>query len=131
MKNNNYKLHNVFFPIWLLLLFPPAWLIVLPINLLIDSLVIYFTLKYLKVEEKINILKKAILKTWIFGFVADIIGVIVMLLPIFVEFNYNSNLYNFWHDNVVAGLSMNPFLNPYSFIYALACLVLSSYLIYV
>ena len=89
MKNNNYKLHNVFFPIWLLLLFPPAWLIVLPINLLIDSLVIYFTLKYLKVEEKINILKKAILKTWIFGFVADIIGVIVMLLPIFVEFNYN------------------------------------------
>jgi len=38
-KKKDIKLYNILFPLWMLLLFPQAWLIVLPGNFIIDSLV--------------------------------------------------------------------------------------------
>ena len=46
------KLYNVLFPLWMLLMFPQAWLIVLPGNLVIDSLVLVVAMLALKLSEK-------------------------------------------------------------------------------
>ena len=42
------KLYNVIFPIWMLILIPPLWLVVLPGNFLIDLLVLYISMRILK-----------------------------------------------------------------------------------
>ena len=54
MKNlkKDEKLYNVLFPLWMLMLFPQVWLIVLPGNFIIDSAVLLLTLLILKVGEK-------------------------------------------------------------------------------
>ena len=68
------KLYNLLFPLWMLLLFPHAWLIVLPGNFAIDSAVLLITLLILKCNEKKRWYKKYILLVFAFGLLADIVG---------------------------------------------------------
>ena len=58
-KKNDIKLYNVLFPFWMLMLFPQLWLIILPGNFMIDSLVLLISLKLFKICEK-----KQWYKTW-------------------------------------------------------------------
>ena len=74
MKKNQTKLYNVIMPIWLLVIFPFTWIIILPLNYLIDTLVLRLTMKHLNIENRKEIYKMTILKTWLFGFLADFIG---------------------------------------------------------
>ena len=78
--NNSTKLYNVLFPFWMILAFPQMWLIVLPGNFIIDSLVLIASLYILKISEKKVWYKKNILKVFAFGMLADIIGSAYMFL---------------------------------------------------
>ena len=63
MKNkNSVKLYNVLFPFWMLLLFPQMWLVILPGNFIIDSLVLIIGMSALKIADKKQWYKKHILK---------------------------------------------------------------------
>ncbi len=78
------KLYNVIFPIWFLLFFPPVILVTLVGNYIIDSLVIIacfcaYKLADLEFELK-TFYKKSILKVWLYGFLADIIGAAILFL---------------------------------------------------
>ena len=73
-------LYNVLFPVWMLMLFPQIWLIVLPGNFLIDSLVIVLSMYALKIQNKKDFYKKTIVKTFSFGIISDVIGSLYMLL---------------------------------------------------
>lgn len=73
------KLYNVLFPFWMLLLFPQLWLIVLPGNFIIDSLVLIASLFMLKIVDKKQWYKKHILKIFAFGILSDIVGAAYML----------------------------------------------------
>ena len=79
-KNRDIKLYNVLFPFWMLLLFPPMWLIVLPGNFLIDSLVLIISMFALKMVDKKQFYKRHIFKIYCFGLLADIIGSAYMFL---------------------------------------------------
>ena len=46
------KLYNVLFPLWMLMLFPITWLIILPGNFIIDSIVLIICMFALKFENK-------------------------------------------------------------------------------
>ena len=74
------KLYNVLFPFWMLMLFPQVWLIVLPGNFIIDSLVLIIAMKILQIKEKKEFYKKSILRIFSVGIVSDIIGSIYMLV---------------------------------------------------
>ena len=74
------KFYNVLFPFWMLLLFPQVWLIVLPGNFIIDSLVLIVSMLILKITDKKQWYKKYILKIYAFGMLSDIIGSAYMLL---------------------------------------------------
>ena len=76
----DFKLYNIIFPIWMLMMIPPLWLAILPANFIIDSLVILITMAAIGIYPKWEMYKKTILKVWIFGFLSDIIGTAVIFL---------------------------------------------------
>ena len=85
MKNKRTEItfYNVLFPFWMLLMFPVAWLIVLPGNFLIDSLVLLVSLRVLGAENKKLWYKNYIGKIFAFGMLSDLIGAGYMLLLTF------------------------------------------------
>lgn len=82
-KKNVIKLYNVMFPLWMFMLFPVAWgvwLIILPGNFIIDSLVLIIGMLAFKIPDKKQFYKKHILKAYGFGWLSDIIGELLALL---------------------------------------------------
>lgn len=79
-QKKDIKLYNVLFPFWMLLLFPQMWLVILPGNFIIDSLVLIISMFALKIADKKQWYKKHILKIFLFGMLSDIIGSAYMLL---------------------------------------------------
>ena len=71
-KKKGTKLYNVLFPLWMLMLFPQVWLIVLPGNFIIDSLVLIISLFVLKISDKKSKYKKYILKIYGFGMLSEV-----------------------------------------------------------
>ena len=78
------KLYNLIFPFWMLLIFPVAWLIILPSNFIIDSAVLIISMYVLKMADKKQFYKKHILKIFSFGMLSDVIGAAYMFLMKFV-----------------------------------------------
>ena len=78
------KLYNVLFPMWFLMLIPVVWLIVLPGNFLIDSIVLLIAMKCMQMEDRKIFYKQHIL--WIFGFglLSDLVGSAFMFLTAYV-----------------------------------------------
>lgn len=83
-KNNDVKLYNILFPFWMILLFPQIWLIVLPGNFIIDSIVLIISMILLKIADKKQWYKRHIIKIYLFGMISDIIGAVYMLLLVTV-----------------------------------------------
>lgn len=69
------RLYNVLFPMWMFFLIPTAaWLLILPGNFLVDTLVLVLWMCHRKMEGKKQLWKKAILPVWLLGFLSDFIG---------------------------------------------------------
>lgn len=130
MKEKKIKLYNMAFPIWLLWLIPITWFIILPVNFFIDLLVVVLTMKYLKIKNIKTLVKPAILRIWIFGFIADMIGTVLMIIPCLIQFDYNSQIGMWWHRNLSNAIMYNPFESVYAFIWVTVSLIISAYCIY-
>lgn len=75
MKNHrSVRLYNVMFPIWFFFFFPIVWLLILPVNFLVDSLVVLLSAKRQKLETPKSLWKKHILPVWGIGFLSDLVG---------------------------------------------------------
>lgn len=84
IKKRDVKLYNVLFPLWMLLMIPVLWIIVIPGNFIIDSIVLLVSMAVLKIEEKKAFYKRHILKIFAFGMLSDVIGAAYMLLLMLV-----------------------------------------------
>ena len=73
------KLYNVFFPIWLIFLIPTIWLIAIPLNFIIDSIILFISMKVFKIEDKKNFYLKHIFFIFLFGFLSDMLGALMLL----------------------------------------------------
>lgn len=78
------KLYNVLFPVWFLMLIPATWLVVLPGNFLIDSLVLVIFMHRAKMEQKKTFYKRHILQIFGFGLLADMVGAAWLFLCAYV-----------------------------------------------
>lgn len=121
------KLNNVIFPIWMMWIFPPLALLALVGNFVIDSVVILVAFAVLKVTKSTGLsigqlYKKSILKVWVFGFLADIVGAI-MLFVIMLACENNNEL--------VATICYNPFNNIVGFLVVAAAVLLAVVLIWI
>jgi len=125
----NIKLYNVIFPLWLILFFPPIIFITLAGNFMIDSLVVIvsFYLYHLK-ESQISLktfYKKSILKVWLFGFLADIIGASLLFFCAMAEGRLGLPY------EITSAISYNPFHHPAAIaIIVLAMLIVSTFLFF-
>ncbi|MDD3429928.1 MAG: hypothetical protein PHG02_08000 [Oscillospiraceae bacterium] len=124
------KLYNLIFPVWLLWLIPITWLVILPANFIIDLTVILLTLRHLKVDEIKKKAKSVILKTWIFGFVADFIGTVGMFLASVIDFDFNTPIGKWWYQNISNAVSYNPFSSVWGFLWVTVCVIITALFIY-
>lgn len=81
MKKNDIRLYNVMFPIWFMyLLLTPFWLMLLPVNFAVDSLVIYCSARSQEIDGRLELWKKSILSVWLMGFLSDFLGAAVTFI---------------------------------------------------
>lgn len=131
MRDRGVKLYNVIFPIWLLWLFPGTWFVVLPACFLIDLFVVALTLKYLKVKEAGEKVKAVILKVWLCGFAADLIGTVGMLSTLFMDGGrFGGGVGDWLRRNVAAAVERNPFDSIFGLLWVAGCVALAAFFIY-
>lgn len=119
------RVYNVILPIWLLVLFPQVWLIVLPGNLMVDCGVLLAALAVMKIADKGAILKKLWWRFWLLGFAADAIGVAWMVLGWVLCLPFGE----VW-ENTVIHILHNSFAHPAAFLWTLAGVALAGVCIY-
>ncbi len=71
---DNEKLFNMGFHPVMLYIFPTAWLISLPFNFVVDSIVLLIGFKIFGKEKVWLNWRRSILLSWIFGYIADLIA---------------------------------------------------------
>ncbi len=99
-------------------MFPPAWLAILPGNLLVDGLVLFLSPTALKCADRKARIRRLILPFWICGFLADFAGTAWMYPGIFVSgLSGSRNLYR-------------PFSHPAAFAWTLSAIAISGVCIY-
>ncbi len=118
-------MYNIMFPVWLLFLFPITWLLVIPVNFAFDSLILFMGMLCVHIEDKLLFYKKTIIWVFLFGFIADILGGILLLLTQFLGED------GFFYEYITAPIAQNPFDNIYSLIYTVIAVIVSGGLIYI
>lgn len=132
MKNQT-KLYNVFFPVWLMWLLPPVILLSLGINFVVDLAVILITLMIMKVPNIKSKTFPAVFKAWFFGFLSDIIGALILIIPIvIIDFLTNQGILasNDALNHFSEAISTNPFTNIFAVIWIMVCIFISAIFIY-
>lgn len=122
----NCRLYNIILPVWLLVWFPSwLWLLVIPVNWLIDWLVARYALKRLGDAEYSARSLKLSWKICLAGFVSDFAGSLVLLGAYYLFYALDGAF-----RLVEQGLSWNPFSNIFSVLIVLFAIVLSGFCIY-
>ena len=85
MRSGEVRLYNVLFPVWMLMMLPVTWLVVLPGNFLIDSLVLLLGLRMLRITDRRAWYRRHILPVFGFGLLADVIGAAFLFLMLLGE----------------------------------------------
>lgn len=124
------RLYNAMFPIWMLLLFPSVWLVVLPANFIIDSVVLLAAFWAMKIENKAKRYWKSIFLVWIFGFLADFCGMFIMLggYALFHSLAGPQGIKPY--GDIEYGICYNPFQSVGSFLWVLLALSVTMLAIY-
>lgn len=112
-KRKVFKLYNVIFPIWMLVFFPQTWLIVIPANFIVDSLVLFISILKLKINEKKVFYKKYILRIFTFGMISDIIGSLFLFALLMLRISQTGDEFYFTIPAVVLSAFLIYMLNYY------------------
>lgn len=121
MKKQEVRLYNMIFPLWLMLWFPPLWIIVLPANFCIDLLVLWLAMKHAGLENRKALCKQAILKVWLMGFAMDFVGGLCMILW---------NILDVTSSEFLMAVNYNPFTHLGGFLWVSFCVALTGVLLY-
>ena len=127
MGNKKTRLYNIILPFWLLVWFPTwLWLILIPLNYLIDLLVTTLAMKKAGVTDYRKKALNRTLEICLIGFVSDFIGAAFLLLVYYVASQFNSDFMN----SITYGLGWSPFNNIFTVIIISIGIVISGLCIY-
>ncbi|MDD6236631.1 MAG: hypothetical protein PUB00_04540 [Clostridiales bacterium] len=129
MKKKSVKLYNVIFPIWMLIIVPTTWLIVLPANFAIDLLVMLITLKCMKVPNIRQHTFPVIFAVWGMGFLADILGALGLTFSTMMV-SLSLNPAPAWWTEIMDAVSFHPFKNIVAFLIVTLFVILTAVLIF-
>lgn len=124
------KLYNVLFPLWFLLLVPISWLIVIPANFVIDLLALLLAMKLLRMPDIGKNLKSAVLKSWLAGFAADLVGGGAMFLSVLAGEFLPGPVRSWVYHNITEAVMVNPFSSVGGFLWTAGCVALAGGIIY-
>lgn len=116
---------DVLFPIWLLMIFPLTWFLVIPAIFVADTVILFLGIFLFKVKDRGGLYKRSILWVFLFGFLSDVSGSIILLLS---QLLGDSGAF---YEYIALPLSRNPFDNIYSLLYTVGAVIVSGILIYV
>lgn len=125
MERTQVRLYNILLPIWLLWIFPQAWLVILPGNLAIDCAVLLLALAALRCAAKGAVLRRTWWRVWLNGFLADAAGVAWMVLGMFAAAYGGA----WWEENLTA-ITGSPFRTPLALAWTLAGVAIAGVCIY-
>jgi hypothetical protein len=127
VQNRSITLYNVMFPIWFLLVFPVAWLVVVPANFVIDSLVLLAGLSWLGIDGKKDVYRRAIVRIVAFGFLSDLAGALLLFATVLSSSVLpTSQLLG----DVQRAVSMDPWSHPLGLLIVTAAVAIAGALIY-
>lgn len=111
------RLYNILFPIWLFWLWPTVlWLVILPANFVIDTLVLVIAAYLLHLRPLFTVWKCSILKIWVIGFVGDFLGAaLILAIMLLID---------------ATGLHINTMLFPWTTLISIPGVMLSGWLIF-
>lgn len=122
------KLYNVIFPIWLLLFFPPIILITFFGNYIIDSLVMivcFFVYKLADSEFELKTFyKEVIVKVWLYGFLADIVGAAILFV-----LGICGDIFGLSYE-LISAICYDPFSHPLAVVIIMGSILVSAALIF-
>ena len=119
------RLYNILFPIWLLIWIPSyLWLLLIPVNYLIDRLVLSFSLK--NDDARKELVRKYTWKVCIAGFAADLAGSL-FLLAVYILIDRMNLPFEQAMENA---LGWNPFTNLAGLLIVLLAVLISGILIF-
>jgi len=103
-------------PLWAFWAFPPCWIAIIPITAILCSIVMYLSLRYLKINNRSKILRKTIIKVIFFRVLCDLIVVgFLLLLETRQDFiNPKSDFYHWYKNIFLRALERNPFSNVFA-----------------
>lgn len=102
----NKKMYSLVLPIWLMLVAGPVlWILILTSNFFVATIVLIIACHIFKLKNVLKIYKRSIVKMVLYGFLADAIGVSILLLmskinPDGIFTNVASNPTNSWVTTV-------------------------------
>ena len=133
-KKKTVALYNLIFPIWCLVWLPTwLWLIMLLANYVIDRAVFTICGKKQNPELTKQFFRKHTWKLWLFGFLSDFIGSLLLLIPLLIPpteeiaKHYNQTYFG----KFMNALQFNAFSNVGALFYTLFAVAVAGLLIYV
>jgi len=128
MKNSDKRLYNVIFPIWLLVFFPSyLWLILIPVNYLIDRIVLRWSLG--DMSDKNLFCRKNTWKICLAGFLGDFVGSIALFFASQLLSGLGGKRFSFL-QMAGEGIMFDPFTNILAVLVVIAAIALSAVCIY-
>ena len=127
MKNRETRIYNIILPVWLLVWFPSwLWLIIIPLNYLIDLLVTTLAMKKLGIEDYRKKALERSGKICLIGFISDFIGAVFLLLVYYVISKFNGD----FMDDIIYGLGWSLYSNIFAVIIVLIAVATAGACIY-
>lgn len=124
-KKQSVTLYNILFPIWMLVWIPsPLWLLLIPLNFIIDYLVLYKSLPA-DVQRK-PFCNSHAWKICAAGFAADFIGSLFLFAAFMITSSHKPDSLQV----ISHGLGLNPFENAAAFLIVVVAILLAAYCIY-
>lgn len=146
-KKNVVLYETMFFPVWLLMFMPRAWLVILPLLFILDSAAMIGLLWHFEkkdaadrgakapelTEEKrgemLAVWKKCIVPAWIISFISWLLSAGMLMMTAYIP-GILSGEESWWSRNIAAPVSENPLSNFFSIIVTLCCAAFAAYITY-
>ena len=139
--NKDIKLYNMILPPFMLFAFVPyMWFISLAGNFVIDSIVLILStlIIFRSFKETFSTYKKLIIKVWLYGFLADIFGILYLLVfsltsikfVDYEKFDVNSLGYKIW-EGIHLATNGSHFDSIWGVIFIASGILVTSILIFV
>ena len=97
----------MFLPIWFMLASPSMWLIVLPFDFLITTLMLWVSAKVFSAGSFRELFRRAILKLWLACFAGQLLASVFLFLS-------QGYFGEWWYEYITTPVALNPLDNPFS-----------------